>query len=118
MGIESISRGANSVCFVEKDIKAIGVLKKNINMLELNLKCRIVKSDAINFLKKNKDKYDIIFADPPYETCSFNDIFSYIPNILRTGGVFCFEEKKHKFEIQENIKIKYYGNTQVIFWEK
>ena len=118
LGIECISRGANSVCFVEKDYKTIQVLKKNINMLELNSRCVVIKDDAINFIKKNEEKYDIIFADPPYGTCSFNDIFSYIPNILKTGGVFCFEEKKNKLKIKENVKIKYYGNTQVVFWEK
>ena len=118
LGIESLSRGANFVCFVENDIKAIRVLNSNIEMLNLNSACKIVKSDAIKFLKKHKEMYDLIFADPPYETCKFYDILPYISKLLKKEGTFCFESQKDRIEKDENIKIKHYGNTQIVFWEK
>ena len=117
LGIESLSRGASFVYFVDNDIKAIRVLKSNVEMLNIHSTCKIIKGDAIDFLKKHKGMYDVIFADPPYETCNFYDILPYIPKLLKKEGIFCFESKKDKIKKDENIKIKHYGNTQVVFWE-
>ena len=118
LGIESISRGSESVCFVESDIKAIRILESNVDMLQLNSQCQIIKSEVTKFLKNHNKLYDIIFADPPYGKYNFNEIFLDVKKILKPGGIFCFEGKKCKLEINEQVKIKYYGNTQVIFWEK
>tara|TARA_B100001778_G_scaffold305547_1_gene284263 strand:+ start:289 stop:813 length:525 start_codon:yes stop_codon:yes gene_type:complete len=118
LGIEGMSRDAESVCFVDNDYKAIKVLKKNIELLELDEQCSIVKNDAIKFLKENQKSYDIIFADPPYGQYELKDIFPYIKKKLKNNGVFCFEQKKSKLTIESDFKIKNYGSTQVIFWEK
>ena len=64
LGIEGMSRYAKSACFVDNDYKAIKVLKKNIELLELNENCSIIKSDVIKFLQENQKSYDIVFADP------------------------------------------------------
>jgi len=118
LGIESISRGAKEVCFVENDIKAVRILKENIDMLQLNSRCEIVKSDVFIFLKSNNKKYDLIFADPPYGKYDFEDIFAFIPDLLSPRGIFCYEDKKKNLEVDEKVKMKYYGNTQVVFWRK
>ena len=118
LGIEGMSRYAKSACFVDNDYKAIKVLKKNIELLELDENCSIIKSDVIKFLQENQKSYDIIFADPPYEQYDLKDIFPYIEKKLNNNGVFCFEQKKSKLTIENDFKIKNYGSTQVVFWEK
>ena len=41
-----------------------------------------------------------------------------VSNILKKGGIFCYESKKEKIECDTNLKIKKYGNSQLIFWRK
>ncbi len=117
LGIEALSRGAKKVKFVEKNNRIINVLEKNLNMLNLSDRSVIVRSDAIKFLDKEEEKYDIIFADPPYGKYLFNVLHSSISNIINRNGIFCYESNKQKIKENINMKIKYYGNTQVVFWE-
>lgn len=117
LGFECLSRGAKSVDFVEKDYKVIKVLRRNIDSLDVHNHCNIFKSCVLNFLNKSNSKYDIIFADPPYETCDFAMILSKVKNKLNSGGLFCFESNKLDSIIDETIRVKTYGDTQITFWE-
>lgn len=65
-GIEALSRGAKSVCFIENDIKAIGVLNENIKSCRIENSTKVISKDAIK-LDNKIDVFDIIFLDPPYE---------------------------------------------------
>ncbi len=67
VGIEAMSRGARPVVFVDNDKNNILLLKKNLFLLPDHNEAHVVYSDAINYLKKNKIHFDIIFLDPPYE---------------------------------------------------
>jgi len=116
LGIEALSRGAKSVTFIDTDPQVLNVLKKNIDILSIDNNCDIIKSDAILFLKKINKKYDIIFADPPYGKFDFLDLLPFIKRIIKKDGVFCYECKKNKINLDLNTKIKYFGTTQVIFW--
>ena len=117
IGIEGISRGAKSVNFIDHNIKALNVLKKNLNLLDVNKESySVVKSDVINYLINEKNKYDLIIADPPYGKFSFTDFITKISPILKRGGVFCYESKKEKNILDLNLKVKTFGNSQLIFW--
>lgn len=118
LGIEAMSRGAKSVCFIDKNPKAINILKKNLNMLNLEEKVKVKKLDVFNFLKKTDLKFDIVIADPPYYKCNFEDLLVLVEPILNVGGVFCFESNKTKIKNNMYMKIKSYGNTQLVFWRK
>lgn len=65
IGIEALSRGVKHVTFIEKDPKAVAVLKENLKALGLSEKSRVIKTDAdkIDF----DDKFDFVIADPPYD---------------------------------------------------
>ena len=74
--------------------------------------------DVSRFLKTNTKKYDLIFADPPYNDSNFYEIRESVSNFLNEKGVFCMEMKKTKDLIfDEDIRIKKYGNTQVAIWQ-
>ena len=119
IGIEALSRGADSVCFIDHNIKALNVLKKNLNLLNVNQEtCSVSKNDVMKYLDNEKNKYDLIIADPPYGKFSFIDLIPKISPILRDGGVFCYESKKEKHTLDLNLKIKNFGNSQLIFWRK
>ena len=61
-GIECISRGAEKVTFIEKDEKAVKILKENLHNLSIIKQTKIFDND-IDFILKNKiiEKYNIFF---------------------------------------------------------
>ena len=65
LGIESISRLAESVTSLEIHGKLIYSIKENIKKLNIS-NMHIIKTNALHWLKKNKNSYDIIFIDPPF----------------------------------------------------
>jgi 16S rRNA (guanine966-N2)-methyltransferase len=69
-GIESISRGASHATFVDNNFKCIDTIEANLKSLGIPASCYgIIRSDAdkaIRSLAEGRDKFDIIFMDPPY----------------------------------------------------
>ena len=118
LGIEAVSRGAESAVFVDNNPKAINILKKNINMLNLDDDVEIKLFDAVKFLKKTELKFDIVIADPPYYKYDFNDLLCFVEPVLKDGGIFCFESDKSEIKGHDFIKCKNFGNTQLVFWRK
>ena len=115
LGIEAISRGASRVVFVENNRRVFKVLQKNLELLADD-NWDIFLTDSMQFLDRAKTQYfDIIFADPPYTEVSFHSIKNKINNILKPEGIFCMEMKKEPID-EENVRVKYYGSTQVVFW--
>ena len=63
VGLEAASRGLK-VTLVERDPAAVRALQFNLRSLKLEAK--IVSSDALSFLSKTGQKFDIAFVDPPF----------------------------------------------------
>ncbi len=75
-GIECLSRGAKYCYFVDSYTESI---ENNINALKLIEHSEIVKSDVLYFLKnKSELKFDIIFADPPYNYQNYEKLLDYV----------------------------------------
>ena len=117
LGIESLSRGAVKATFVEKNRKVVNILTENLNNICVKENYLVLNVSVENFLKKCSKKYDIIFADPPYNTFSFEILRSNVCNLLNYGGTFCMERRFEEGVI-EDVKIKNYGKTQFLIWEK
>lgn len=67
LSIESISRKASHITILEINYKIIQILKKNLKNIK-NKKFTIIKTNTIQWIKKNKKTaFDIIFIDPPYK---------------------------------------------------
>jgi 16S rRNA (guanine(966)-N(2))-methyltransferase RsmD len=64
IGIEAASRGASPVTFVEKDRRKLGTLKKNVEFVEADV--TIICLAVERFFLTTKQKYNIVFADPPF----------------------------------------------------
>jgi 16S rRNA (guanine966-N2)-methyltransferase len=67
LGLESLSRGATSVDFVEYGAEALHALKANRAKLRVTRQSRLFKKDVFRFLDGVPGQaYDLAFADPPY----------------------------------------------------
>ena len=123
LGIEALSNGAESCIFVDNNKKCIEAIKKNIIGIE---KTTIIESDYIKALEsfKNKNKFDLIFLDPPYNLeCldkSLDKIIEY--NLLEEDGlVVCeyeFDKFKDNYTNLELIKEKKYGYKNIKIYRR
>jgi len=88
LGIESASRGASYVCFIECDIPAADDIEKNVNKLKLQ-GTQLFKANAELWLDlcsmDSVEPFDIVYIDPP-----FSELNRLLPNACRkldTGGL-------------------------------
>ena len=117
-GIEALSRGASHLTCVEINPSVFKILLKNINNICKDDDVKLHRTSTDKFLNMNNQKFDIIFADPPYGDFDFFETKNLISKFLSQNGTFCMEMKKTKLlENKDDIRIKYYGNTQVVFWK-
>lgn len=87
IGLESISRGANTVTFIERDRQAFSALRNNIDNLEAGESCQSFQIGLNTWIGKNIDKkFDIIFADPPYNDMQLSTALK-LPAMLNINGL-------------------------------
>jgi len=69
MGLEALSRGAETATFVDNSKESLKCIQKNVETLGVRGRCHVIYGDvfdAIERLSKLKKVYGIIYADPPY----------------------------------------------------
>ena len=67
LGLEALSRGAKYVRFVEKNNKTAGYIKKSLSEFEKEVTGEeVICADAIDWIQKNNEVFDIVFIDPPF----------------------------------------------------
>ena len=65
LGIEALSRGAESALFVERDRQALAVLRRNLEVVGAEAEVR--SQDALRFIAHPDGVFDLVFCDPPYD---------------------------------------------------
>jgi 16S rRNA (guanine966-N2)-methyltransferase len=95
MSYEFASRGAAAVHLVEKDIKHIAGIRRIIKDLDLN-NVKPIHIDVKAYLKTCSIKYDIVFADPPYELSWLKELPDLVTlsGIIKEDGFFVLEHPK------------------------
>ena len=71
MGLEALSRGAESATFIEANREAAHCITSNVEHLKVERQCHILRGEAfamLQFLDREKKKFDMIYVDPPYRT--------------------------------------------------
>ena len=116
LGFESISRGASTITFVEKDAKSIRLLHRNSEKFE-GVPINIIRDKVELFLEKTDDSFDLIFADPPYDKIDYDWLFNSCIKKLSKNGKLVVEMKKNNFMYEKCIE-KVYGDTKVLFYDK
>lgn len=96
ISLELISRGCKEVVSVEKDRDHARFIAECMRKIKVEGNI-LIRGDVFRFLKTCHQKFDLIFADPPYalpELGTIPDlIFEY--NLLSTDGIFVFEHGKN-----------------------
>lgn len=116
MGLEALSRGCSEAVFVEKNYNVYSLIKKNLS--NFDIKYNLYKQDAIRFLDKTQDTFDIIFIDPPYFEGYYDKVLPMAQNKLSEGGLLIIEAPVGiDLPIQNPLKHKVYGDSQIFIFE-
>ncbi len=98
LGIEALSRGASSAVFVEQRRDAATLTAENLKLTQLSSRGRVVNGDAMSFLASAREKFDIIFVDPPYAANLWESTLGAISrfDILSNHGIIVCESPLDK----------------------
>ncbi len=119
LGIEALSRGADFAVFVEKDPRALSMIKNNIQKLGLTSRSSVIHSSVKNYIESTSELKDIILLDPPY--VDFNiELVNMVINLLKSTGVIVVSCSRNASltELRKEYKIaqqKIYGDTQIVY---
>lgn len=93
LGIEALSRGMDTCDFVDKQYTAIKIIKENIKTLDIEKDAHIHKMDALTFLNKVNNLYDLILIDPPYKLKPYDSILKLIHDrhLIQEHGIIVME---------------------------
>ena len=131
IGIEFISRGANSATMVEKAGSAIGIIKSNLAKIhaEDDEAFRIMKAgyiQALNTLADEGKKFDVIFMDPPYKMAHEAAVESSKiiaqRGLLKEDGIMIVEHSSDLPFVTDVINLKFtrscsYGLSMLTFFQ-
>ena len=122
-GLECISRGAKEVIFLENYYKILNILKKNINSINAIKNSQIIEKNCFDFLLKNnqfKNKFNLIFLDPPYKEERINLLIDKIKDnkiLSKDGIIIIHRHKKDNLMITKKINVldeRIYGISKII----
>lgn len=88
---ELASRGASDLTIVEKDPQMYDFIRKTAT--QLGFEPRMHKSDVFRFMEQCQEKFDLIFAGPPYALTTIDDLPRAVfkQELLKEGGWFILE---------------------------
>jgi 16S rRNA (guanine966-N2)-methyltransferase len=97
LGFEALSRGAREVVFVENTARAAAALKECVKVLEAT-GALIHQVDAISYLKREPEPFDIVFLDPPFADDLLEDLCRLLSegNWLADGGRVYLEQDRER----------------------
>lgn len=126
LGIEALSRGAKSCCFIECDKSVKAILDKNIMVTCCQDRSEILAMDAVRALHRIAGRgqcYDLVFLDPPYTSEMYLPVIEALDatGLLAPGAILVAEcsARKQLPESCGNLQRfdrRVYGETAIDFF--
>ena len=119
ISIELVSRGCDKVISVEKDPQHYSFICKVMQEVKTD-KCLPIRGDVFKFIDSTREKFDFIFADPPYALPDLKDIPDLIfeKGLLKEDGLLVLEHgKDHNFKGHPHfVEERHYGSVHFSFF--
>ncbi len=123
IGIEALSRGAQSCIFVEREKSNIALIRDNLVKTRLSENARLINAPverAVSNLALEKVKAELVYLDPPYNLPDLSQVaHSIIKAGIITGGGLLIAEHDYNnrqwAEIFKAVRQKKYGDTGLTF---
>lgn len=123
LGIEALSRGAESAVFVDSSAASVKIINKNLENTGFTENSKVYTQDYSSFTAMCRDTFDIVFLDPPYANgLLVPAIKSVLPLVSDYGTVVC--EHPGEVELPEDIggfcvyRTYRYGKINVTMYRK
>jgi aspartate aminotransferase len=129
LGIEALSRGASNAVFVESGREAMQAIEKNFASLSIERTHAVLLplkvERAIEKLKKEQRRFDLIFADPPYADAArvLPELLANVDALLTDRGIAVLEHASKSEPPAAPVgfvltRTKRYGETSLAFYER
>ena len=125
LGIEALSRGAASAVFVDAREESCKLIRENLKRTKLESDAKVIRSDYLDYLKRCREQYNIIFLDPPYAEVFLENAIKKITeiDILQSDGIIVAErplgkELPGEFEGYTRSKDYKYGKVLLTIYRK
>lgn len=119
LGIESLSRGAKFVTFVDLNHSHLELVKSNLKRMNAFESCSFIVSNATNF-KGGGRKYNLVFLDPPYDEVnligeSLNNLHQ--KDLIENNNIIIIEHdsrvKINSFGCFQRVSNREYGSSSI-----
>lgn len=91
LGIEALSRGASGCVFVDKNTEAVKIIRQNLQHTGLAASAQVLGTDALSYLTRPGDRFDLVFLDPPYAAELLLPALNKVAPLVNDGGIIVCE---------------------------
>jgi 16S rRNA (guanine(966)-N(2))-methyltransferase RsmD len=93
LGLEALSRGAERCTFVDQRREAAALVRENVKLCRFEDRARVAQEEALSFLSSCREKFDVVFLDPPYQSGLLEKSLETLTrfDILREYGIIVCE---------------------------
>jgi 16S rRNA (guanine966-N2)-methyltransferase len=98
VGIEALSRGAAAVTFVERDARAVALVRENLARCGVADRCAIIRADLRQAARGRLSdaRFDVIVLDPPYDGRDVPGALDAAAALVAPGGVLVLEHARRR----------------------
>ena len=127
VGLEALSRGAEAVTFVEQAPRSLVCLSRNIALLKVEDRCRVIRADVYAWLAATSESFDIAYADPPYAVGVEHGYATMLARLaeggfVNSGGLFIAEmtigQTVDSSPAWELCRDRTYGQTRLAIYRR
>ncbi len=116
---EFLSRGVNKLRAVDRSYDCVKFIQETNK--KLNFTAEVIKADVFKFLKNEQEKYDLIFADPPYDLNNIPEIIHWVQTnqLLNEQGLLVIEHAsmQNLSSYKGFVESRKYGNSTFSFFQ-
>jgi 16S rRNA (guanine(966)-N(2))-methyltransferase RsmD len=125
VGFEALSRGAARALFIDRSGDAVRSIRESAKKLSYRERTEVVKSESLRTLRKlagEERLFDLMFADPPYDSSVLERVVALAPDVLDDEGMLIVQTRKDEklppsgeLVIEKEAK---FGDTKVTFYRR
>ena len=120
LGIEALSRGAESAMFVERDAQAVAAIERNL--AAVGVEATVLRQDVLRFLARADGTWDLVFCDPPYDSASrlAGPLAERLPALIAEDARIVTEsDKRNPLQLPFPLLVeRAYGDTRIAIHER
>ena len=118
LGLEALSRGAARATFIESDRHACRTINANLDKLKLH--ATVLCQDVVRALASERNTYDLVLADPPYDFEDIERIAPHLRRVLAADGLLVYQTDARTEPEIEGLRIRTsrkYGSARLTLFE-